>query len=83
MNSESVANDQREPRSPHWVSRAAFSVLVIVFFLSQVALLLVLNFGSVWLALPMALVVSHLMHGILIAFHEASAAFETLGAACT
>jgi fatty acid desaturase len=57
---------------PHWVSRAAFPVLVAVFFLNQVALGLALYLGVIWTAAPLALSLSHLMHGILIGFHEAS-----------
>jgi fatty acid desaturase len=61
-----------EPQPPHWVSRAAFPVLAAIFFLNQVALGLALYVGSVWLAVPLALTASHLMHGMLIGFHEAS-----------
>jgi fatty acid desaturase len=61
-----------EPRQPHWVSRAAFPVLVAVFLLNQVALGAALYLGIVWAAVPLALIASHLMHGILIGFHEAS-----------
>lgn len=61
-----------EAHRPHWVSRAAFPVLVIVFFLSQAALGIAVYLGSVWFALPLMLIVSHLMHGLLIGFHEAS-----------
>src|SRR6185295_9859852 len=40
--------------------------------LSQVALGIALYHGLIWLAVPLVLVVSHLMHGQLIGFHEAS-----------
>jgi fatty acid desaturase len=61
-----------EAQQPHWVSRAAFPVLTAVFFLNQAALAAALYFGPVWFAVPLVLTASHLMHGMLIAFHEAS-----------
>jgi fatty acid desaturase len=61
-----------EPQQPHWVSRAAFPLLAAVFFLNQAALGNALYFGSVWFIVPLVLTASHLMHGMLIGFHEAS-----------
>ena len=62
-----------EPHGPHWVSRAAFQVVIVLFFLTETALAAVLHSGSsVWLAVPLVLLASHLMHGAAVGFHEAS-----------
>jgi len=58
---------------PHWVSRSAFQIVIILFILSELALVAVLRSGaSLWLAVPLMLVVSHLMHGAAVGLHEAS-----------
>jgi fatty acid desaturase len=67
-----ATEDLLEPPPTHWVSRAAFPVLAAVLFLNQAALCAAIYLGSVWLAVLLMLCVSHLMHGMLIAFHEAS-----------
>jgi fatty acid desaturase len=72
MNPTPLTTNKVEPPSPHWVSRAAFPVVVLVFFLAEASLGTALYLGFVWIALPLALVASHLMHGIMIGFHEAS-----------
>jgi fatty acid desaturase len=61
-----------EPPPTHWVSRAAFPILAATFFLNQAALGTALYFGSVWFSVVLVLTASHLMHGMLIGFHEAS-----------
>jgi fatty acid desaturase len=61
-----------EPHEPHWMSRAAFPVISALLVLSQVALAVALYRHWYWLAVPLVLVVSHLNHGQLIGFHEAS-----------
>jgi fatty acid desaturase len=61
-----------EPHQPHWVSRSAFQVIVILFALTEVALGAALVRGSVWLAVPLVLIASHFIHGLLIGFHEAT-----------
>jgi fatty acid desaturase len=61
-----------EPAPTHWVSRAAFPVLVIVFFSTQLALGAAVYLGWIWLAILLMLAVSHIMHGLAIGFHEAS-----------
>jgi fatty acid desaturase len=61
-----------EPHAPHWLSRAAFPVLVALFFLTQASLGFAVYYGNYWLAVPLVLIASHLMHGMLIGFHEAS-----------
>ena len=72
MNPTPLTKKMLEPPPPHWVSRAAFPVVVLVFFLAEASLGTAVYLGFVWIALPLALVASHLMHGIMIGFHEAS-----------
>jgi fatty acid desaturase len=72
MNPTPLTESLLESSQPHWVSRAAFPVLVAIFFLNQVALAAALYLQIVWVAVPLILIASHLMHGILIGFHEAS-----------
>jgi fatty acid desaturase len=72
MKPTTLTENPVEPPRPHWVSRAAFPVLLAIFYLNEVALGTSLYFGFLWLAIPLALIASHLMHGILIGFHEAS-----------
>src|ERR1700737_2749238 len=68
-----TTEDSIEPHQPHWVSRSAFQVVIVLFFFTEIALAAVLHSGSsVWLAVPLVLLVSHLMHGALVGFHEAS-----------
>jgi fatty acid desaturase len=72
MNIITNAEDLSEMHEPHWVSRGAFHVLVGVFFFTEVALGWALHQRSYWLAVPLMLLCCHLMHGLLIGFHEAS-----------
>lgn len=68
-----TTEDSIEPHEPHWVSRSAFQVVIILFLSTEIALAAVLhNWSSVWLAMPLVLLASHLMHGSLVGFHEAS-----------
>jgi fatty acid desaturase len=57
---------------PHWVTRAAFPILSIVLLLVQAGMGIALFHGQIWLVVLLVPVVSHLMHGQLIGFHEAS-----------
>ena len=57
---------------PTWVSRAAFPLLTAIYFITEVALGISVYLGSFWVSLLLMLFVSHVMHGMLIAFHEAS-----------
>ncbi len=58
--------------APHWVSQAAFPIISISLLLTQIGLGVALYQGWTWLSVGLVLVVSHLMHGQVIAFHEAS-----------
>lgn len=65
---QAIAHDE-----PHWVSRSAFQIVIIVFVISEIALMAALKTGaSLALVLPLVLVISHLMHGAAVGFHEAS-----------
>ena len=61
-----------EPHEPHWISRAAFQVLALMFMASQVGLGVAVYHANYWVAVPLVFVTSHLMHAILIGFHEAT-----------
>jgi fatty acid desaturase len=60
-----------EGREEHEGSSVAFQSLVISIALAEAALLIAVKSGWFWLVVPLVLVVAHLMHGILIALHEA------------
>jgi fatty acid desaturase len=53
-----------------WVSRAAFPVVNVTFYLVQALLIYSISQGWVWPTILLVIVVSHLMHAMLIAFHE-------------
>lgn len=67
-----TANPLSEPHEPHWVSRMAFPILALMLSLNLGALFTALYYNNYWLVVPLALTASHLMHGNLIGFHEAS-----------
>jgi fatty acid desaturase len=56
----------------HDVSSVAFQTLVILLALTEIAVWASVWRGWLWLTVPLVLVTAHLMHGILIGFHEAS-----------
>ena len=70
--SSPTAADFEDDSSTHWVARAAFPVLSAAFFATQGALIAAVYWEIYWLAVPLVLIASHFMHGILIGFHEAS-----------
>jgi fatty acid desaturase len=72
MNAAPPQETLAEPHEPHWISREAFQVLVIIFVLNQAALGTAVYLGSIWLAVLLMLIASHLMHGLLIGLHEAA-----------
>lgn len=58
---------------PHWVSRSAFQIVILLFLFTEIALAVALNRGaSLWLVVPLVLIASHLMHGAAVGFHEAT-----------
>jgi fatty acid desaturase len=72
MTSTTTADFPIEPHEPHWVSRAAFPVLSAIFVVTQAALSFAVYHENYWLAVPLVLISSHLMHGQLVGFHEAT-----------
>jgi fatty acid desaturase len=65
-------NDEEFSEMPHWIVRGAFQVLVFGLLFAEIALALTVQRGLIWLAVPLVLVISHLMHGTLIGLHEAA-----------
>jgi fatty acid desaturase len=72
MNAASADEDFSEIHEPHWVLRGAFQLLVFGLVLAETVLAVTVQHGLIWLAVPLVLVVSHLMHGSLIGLHEAA-----------
>src|SRR5450631_101252 len=72
MNATSTNEDFSEMHEPHWVLRGAFQLLVFGLVFTELMLALAVQRGLIWLAVPLLLVVSHLMHGTLIGLHEAA-----------
>jgi fatty acid desaturase len=72
MNTANFREYAIEPHAPHWIARFAYPFLSCLYFLAQGSLVTAVYFGNYWLALALAVVFSHLMHGMLIGLHEAS-----------
>jgi len=72
MNATATAKDFSEVHEPHWALRSAFQLLVFGFAISEAVIAVAVHRGWIWLAVPLVLVASHLMHGILIGLHEAA-----------
>ncbi|MFT4548320.1 MAG: fatty acid desaturase [Verrucomicrobiales bacterium] len=60
-----------QPVKP-WISHLAFPMVTLTFYSVQALLALSVYKGWIWLMIPLVLVASHLMHGLLIGFHEAT-----------
>ena len=71
-NTTPTAENLSELHEPHWLSRAAFPAVSLGFFATQTALAVSVYRGWLWLIVPLILILSHFMHGMLIAFHEAT-----------
>lgn len=56
----------------HSVNSVAFQSIVIFLAATEGAIFASVYYGRYWLAVPLVLLASHLMHGLLIGFHEAS-----------
>src|SRR5262249_1251812 len=56
MNSPPTAESAIEPHEPHWLTRGAFQILVILLAVSQVSLGFAVYRGNYWLAVPLVLV---------------------------
>jgi len=72
MSAATIDKDFSRMHEPHWVLRSAFQLLVFGLAFAELALAFTVHRGLIWLAVPLALVVSHLMHGVLIGLHEAA-----------
>src|ERR1043166_9039593 len=59
-------------REEHTVNSGTFQTLVLLLAVTEIAIGATVWAGWWWLSLPLALVAAHLMHGLLIGFHEAS-----------
>src|SRR5207247_5922340 len=71
-NIATTAESVPELHGKHDVSCVAFQTLLFSLAFTEVALWAVVRSDWLWLALPLVLVAAHLMHGLLIGFHEAS-----------
>lgn len=69
-----ATTDERAPElhGEHPVSSVAFQTLVSLLALSEAGIWISVWGGWFWLTVPLVLVAAHLMHGLLIGFHEAS-----------
>ena len=67
-----TAESVPELHEKHDVNCVAFQTLVFSLAIVEIALWALIWSGWIWLALPLVLVAAHLMHGLLIGFHEAS-----------
>ena len=72
MNATVDVEDFNQLHEPHWVLREAFQLLVIGLVIVEAALAVSVQRGWIWLAVPLVLITTHLMHGILIGLHEAA-----------
>src|SRR3954467_14463812 len=61
-----------EVHDEHAISSVTFQTLVILLVLAESAIWFTVWAGWLWLTVPLVLVSAHLMHGLLIGFHEAS-----------
>lgn len=61
-----------EMHEPRWSSVLVWFLFLVVFVLCLGLLFWSLNAGAWWFVVPLVLVLAHIMHGHLIAFHEAA-----------
>jgi fatty acid desaturase len=74
-----IDEDFSQMHEPHWVLRGAFQLLVFGLAFTEAMLAITVHRGLIWLAVPLVLVASHLMHGMLIGLHEASHGLLVIG----
>src|SRR5689334_18739023 len=71
MNIATVAEGPIEQHDEHEISSVAFQSLVISLALAETSVWIAVRMGWLWLVIPSALIVAHLMHGMVIGLHEA------------
>src|SRR4029077_10894839 len=71
MNIAIGAEGPAEQHDEHEVSSVAFQSLVISLVIAETSMWVALRMGWFWLMVLSALVVAHLMHGLVIGLHEA------------
>src|SRR5438445_5109597 len=71
-NIATTAESVPELQEKHDVNCVAFQTLVVSLTLTEIGLWATVWSGWILLSLPLVLVAAHLMHGLLIGFHEAS-----------
>src|SRR3954462_15807070 len=67
-----TAESVPEVHDEHGISSVTFQTLVISLALTEIAIGASVWAGWLWLTVPLVLVTAHLMHGLLIGYHEAS-----------
>src|SRR6516225_316231 len=72
MNIATATKSVSELHEEHEVSSVAFQSLVISLALAESSLWIGIRNGWLWLAGPLVLVAAHIMHGLMIGFHEAA-----------
>jgi len=72
VNIATAAESVSELHDDHEVSSVAFQTLVLSLTMIEAGLWAAVWMGWIWLALPLVFVAAHVMHGMLIGFHEAS-----------
>ena len=72
MKPTSTAETVIESHEVHWSSRIAFPILAALLFVTQASIGFGVYRNNYWLAVPLVLISSHLMHGMVIGFHEAT-----------
>src|SRR5438309_6844005 len=72
MNIATTAQPIPDVHDEHAINCVTFQTLVFLLALSQIGIGVTVSFGWLWATVPLVLVAAHLMHGLLIGFHEAS-----------
>jgi fatty acid desaturase len=72
MSNTASIKDQIEEHEPHWTGKWAFQLIVIATAVNGGVMAYAVHHDNYWLAIPLVLIASHLMHGLIIGLHEAS-----------
>ena len=72
MNIATTAQPIPDVHDEHAINCVTFQTLVFLLALSQIGIGVTVSFGWLWATVPLVLAAAHLMHGLLIGFHEAS-----------